>query len=191
MAQSDKYKQLRQIISALEQFQKRKNSLFSLDKLAKYLNLSERELDEVLKLVFRFQSIFCSIFEDFILVKKWKNEKTYLILKPKTEVKNIGVLEPKEIEIHKEQAGLLNDIAYYFQHIKIGQGFNIKSDGAALSKKVKQFKSTHPFFFESRGNDLIYPSKLAIEAGNLIRFYRKSKKTVSKLEIEEYVIQVV
>lgn len=51
MAQSD---QLHQIISVLEQFQTRKNSLFNLDKLANYLNLSERGLEEVLELVFRF-----------------------------------------------------------------------------------------------------------------------------------------
>lgn len=111
MAQSD---QLHQIISALEQFQTLKNSLFSLDKLANYLNLSERGLKEVLELVFRFQVLFNSMFKDYILVKKWKNEKTYQILKPKSEVKHIGVVEPKEIEIDKDHVEILNDIVYYF-----------------------------------------------------------------------------
>lgn len=191
MAQSDKMNQLGKIISALEQFQSRKNSLFSLDKLASYLNLSEREMEEVLKLVFRFQALFSSMFEGYILVKKWKNEKTYLTLKPKTDVKNVGVLYPKEIEISKEQAELLNDVIYYFQHVKIGRGFNVKSNGTELSKKVKRFNRSHPYFFEHRGNGLIYPSKLAVEAGNLIRIYNKNKKTLTKLEIEEYFIQIV
>ena len=191
MIQSDKYRQLHQIISALEQFQTRKNSLFSLDNLATYLNLTERELEEVLELVFRFQGLFRSNFADYILVKKWKNEKTYLILKPKTEVINTNLNQLKEIEIDKEQTELLTDVVYYFQHVKIGKGFNIKSNGADFSKKVKQLNRSHPFFFEHRGNGLIYPSKLAVEAGNLIRSYNKSKKTLSKIEIEEYLIIIV
>ena len=191
MAQNDKIKQLHKIISALEQFQTRKDKLFSLDKLANYLNLSERDLEEVLELVFRFQFLFSSIFEGLILVKKWKNEKTYLILKSKSEVKNIDLMEPKEIEISKDQAEILNDIVYYFQHVKIGKGFDVKSNGAELSKKVKQLNRSHPYFFGHRGNGLLYLSKLAVEAGNLIRSYNKSKKSVSKLEIEEFIIQIV
>jgi len=191
MAQSDKMNQLGKIISALEQFQTRKDSLFSLDKLASYLNLSEQEMEEVLELVFRFQALFSSMFEGYILVKKWKNEKTYLTLKLKADVKRFGVVEPKEIEISKKQAELLNDVIYYFLHVKIGRGFNIKSNGTELSKKVKRLNRSHPYFFEHRGNGLIYPSKLAVEAGNLIRLYKKNKKTLTKLEIEEYFIQIV
>ena len=191
MAQSDKIKQLHKIISALEQFQRRKKSLFSLDKLANYLNLSERDMEEVLEVVFRFQALFSSMFEGFVLVKKWRNEKTYLTLKSKSEVKNLDVAEPKEIEIDKEQAELLNDIVYYFQHVKIGKGFNVKSSGTELSKKIKQLNRSNPFFFEHRGNGLIYPSKLAVEAGKLIQSYNRSKKTLSKLEIDDYSIQIV
>ncbi|MBY9016373.1 MAG: hypothetical protein KGD68_11820 [Candidatus Lokiarchaeota archaeon] len=191
MAQSVKIKQLHQIISALERFQTRKNDLFSLDKLAGYLNLSERDLVELLELVFRFQHLFGVLFDDRILCKKWKKEKIYLILKPKCEVKNNCVIEPKEIEIDKDQSEILNDIVYYYQHVKIGRGFDVKSNGAEFSKKVKRLKSTHPFFFENRGNGLICPSKLAVEAGNLIRSYSKIKKSVSKLEIEDYLIKMV
>ncbi len=191
MAQNDKINQLHKIISALEQFKKRKNSLFSLDKLANYLNLSIRDMEEVLELVFRFQALFSSMYEGYILVKKWKKEKIYLMLKPRTEVKNIGVVEPKEIEINTDEAELLNDMVYYFQHVKIGKGFNIKLNGAEFSQKVKQFNRSHPYFFEHRGNGLIYPSKLAVEAGKLIQSYKRSKKTISKLEIEDFLIQIV
>ena len=191
MAQSDKVRQLHQIISAIEQFETRKNSLFSLDKLVNYLNLSEWELKEMLELLFRFQNLFNSVFINHVLVKKWKNNKSYLILKEKRDVRNNGKEEPKEIDIDKEQAKLLNDVVYYFQHVKIGKGFNVRRNGTELSKKVKQFNRSHPYFFEHRGNGLIYPSKLAVEAGKLIQFYKKSKKTISKLEIEEYLINII
>jgi hypothetical protein len=190
MAQSDTIKQLHKLISALEKFQTRKKSMFSLDKMATFLELSEEELDEILELVFQFQKLFNSVFEDFYLFKKWKNNKTYIVLKLKSEVKNISSNEPKEIEINKEQIKVLNDIVYYFQHIKIGSGFDIKHNTTELSRKVSELKRSHPFFFEYRGNGLVYPSKLAVELGKNISFHNKSKKLINKLEIEDYLIQI-
>ncbi len=190
MTQSVKFKQLHQLISALEKFQSRKNSMFSLEKLAAYFQLSEEELNEILELVFRFQNLFSSVFEDFYLFKKWKNNKTYLVLKLKSEVKNPITNEPKEIEIDQGQTRILNDIVYYFLHVKIGNGFNIKQNDTELSKKVRELKRSHPYFFEYRGNGLIYPSKLAIETGKVISFYNKSKKLITKFEVEEYLIQI-
>ncbi len=192
MTQSAKIKQLNQILSALEKFQVRKNSLFNLDKLAEYLKLSASELEDVLKLIFRFQHLFSSAFEGFVLCKKWKNNnKSYLILKPKSEVKDISVLEPKEIEIARDQVKLLSDIAYYFQRVKIGKGFNLKRNGTELSRKVKELKKSHPYFFESKGNGLVYPSKLAVDAGNLILSYDRSKRSFSQLKIGDYTIKII
>lgn len=190
MAQSVIIKQLHQVLSALEKFQTRKNSMFSLDKLATYLNLAGRELDEILELVFRFQMLFNSTLEDYFLFKKWKNNKNYLVLKPKSDVKNPITNEPKEIEIDQGQVRILNDIVYYFLHVKIGKGFNIKQNSTELSKKVKELKRFHPYFFEYRGNGLIYPSKLAIETGKVISFYNKSKKLITQFEVEDYLIQI-
>ncbi|MBY8978776.1 MAG: hypothetical protein KGD72_00165 [Candidatus Lokiarchaeota archaeon] len=191
MAQSVKIKQLHQIISALERFQTRKSSLFRLDKLAYYLNLSERDLEEVLELVFRFQNLFKSVISDFILCKKWRNDKYYLILKRKSDVTCQNLSDVKEVEINQTQVNLLSDVIYYFQHVKIGKGFNINTNKTELSKKVKQLNRSHPYFFEHRGNGLIYPSKLAVEAGKLIQSYNRSKKTISKLQIEDFIIQIV
>jgi len=191
MVQRVKFKQLHQIISALERFQTRKASLFSLDKLANYLNLSERDLEEVLELVFRFQNLFNSVISDFVLCKKWSNDKYYLMLKPKSEVSSRDLSDLKEVEIDQTQVNLLSDVIYYFQHIKIGKGFNVNRNTTELSKKVKQLNRSHPYFFEHRGNGLIYPSKLAVEAGKLIQSYNRSKKTISKLKIENFVIQIV
>jgi len=191
MAQGTKIKQLHQIVSALEKFQTRKNSLFSLDKLANYLTLSERDLEEMLELVFRFQNLFNSVISDFILCKKWRNNTSYLILKPKSDVTYQNLSDLKEVEIHQTQLNLLSDVIYYFQHVKIGKGFNIIRNNTELSKKVKQLNRSHPYFFEHRGNGLIYPSKLAVEAGRLIQSYNRSKKTISKLQIEDFIIQIV
>lgn len=191
MAQSAKIKQLNQILSALEKFQVRKNSLFSLDKLAEYLKLSVGELDAVLDVIFRFQELFHYVFEGYVLCKKWKNDKTYLILKLKSEVKDPSILELKEIEIDRDQIKLLSDIVYFFRRVKIGKGFNLKRNGTELSKKVKELKKIHPYFFESKGNGLVYLSKLAVEAGNLILSYDRSKKSFSKLQIGEYFIKIV
>ena len=191
MTQSSKVKQLNQIISILEKFQVRKNNLFSIDKLTEYLNLSASESDDVLKLIFRFQQLFSLAFEGYFLCKKWKNNKSYLILKPKSEVKDISVLESKEIEIARDHVKLLSDIAYYFQRVKIGKGFNLKRNGTELSRKVKELKKAHPYFFESKGNGLVYPSKLAVEAGNLTRSYEKSKRLFSQLKIGDYTLKII
>jgi hypothetical protein len=191
MAQCTKIKQLHQIVSALEKFQTRKNSLFSLDKLANFLNMSERDLEEVLELVFRFQNLFNSMISGFVLCKKWRNDKSYLVLKSKSEVSNQDLSDLKEVEISQTQVNLLSDVIYYFQHIKIGKGFNIKRNNTELSKKVKQLNRSHSYFFEHRGNGLIYPSKLAVEAGRLIQSYNRSKKTISKFQIEDFIIQIV
>ena len=193
MTQNAKIKQLNHVLLALEKFQVRKNSLFSLDKLAEYLKLSASELEEVLKLIFRFQQLFSSVFEGYVLCKKWKNDKTYLVLKSKSEVKDKegSVLETKEIEIARDQIKLLSDVVYFFQRVKIGKGFDLKRNGTELSKKVKELKKAHPYFFESKGNGLVYPSKLAVDAGNLILSYDRSKKSFSRLKIGDYAIILI
>lgn len=193
MTQSAKIKQLNQVISALEKFEVRKNSLFSLDKLAEYLKLSASELEEVLKLIFRFQKLFSSAFEGCVLCKKWKNGKSYLALNSKSEVnvKAGSVFETKEIEISQEQVKLLSDMVYFFQHVKIGKGFDLKRNGTELSRKVKELKRSHPYFFESKGNGLVYPSKLAVEAGNLILSYDRSKRSFSRLKIGDYTVVII
>ena len=191
MTQSVKIKRLNQVLLALEKFQVRKNSLFSLDKLAEYLKLSASELEEVLQLIFRFQRLFSSAFEGYVLCQKWKNDKTYLALKPKSEVKDGSVLEFREIEIARDQVKLLSDIAYFFQRVKIGKGFDLKRNGTELSRKVKELKKSHPYFFEIKGNGLVYPSKLAIDAGNLILSYDRSNRSFSRLKIGDYTVIII
>jgi len=192
MTQSAKITRLNHVLLALEKFQTRKNSLFSLDKLAEYLKLSASELEEVLELIFRFQRLFSSTFEGCVLCQKWKNGKSFLVLKAKSEVKSeFKDLETKEIEIARDQVKLLSDIAFYFQRVKIGKGFDLKRNGTELSRKVKKLKKSHPYFFESKGNGLVYPSKLAVEVGNLITSYDRSKRSFSRLKIGDYTVIII
>ncbi|MBY9020861.1 MAG: hypothetical protein KGD67_07375 [Candidatus Lokiarchaeota archaeon] len=191
MALNTNIKQLHLIVSALERFKTRKNNLFSLDKLTAYLNITDRELEEVLELLFRFQHLFSVILDDHILCKKWRNDKCYLILKLKSDITCLDSSILKEAEINQTQVNLLSDVIYYFQHVKIGKGFTVRGNGTELSKKVKQLNRSHPYFFEHRGNGLIYPSKLAVEAGKLIQSYNRSKKKLSKFQIEDFIIQIV
>ena len=191
MTQSATTKLLNQVLLALEKFQTRKNSLFSLDKLAEYLKLSPSELEEVLKLIFRFQRLFSSVFEGYFLCKKWKNDKSYMVLKPKSEVEDFSFLEPKEIEITREQVKLLSDVVYFFQRVKIGKGFDLKRNGTELSRKVKELKKAHPYFFESKGNGPVYPSELAVEAGNLVLSYDRSNRSFSRLKIGDYTVKII
>ncbi|MFX0074347.1 MAG: hypothetical protein ACFE96_02820 [Candidatus Hermodarchaeota archaeon] len=191
MAQGVNFSRIHQVISALENFKSRKECIFNLNKLATYLQISNDELREILKVIFRFQKLFNSVFCDFYLLEKWKNNKIYLVLKLKSEVKNTNLKEQKVIEISQNHINILNDLVYYFQHVKIGSGFDIKHKTSELSKKVSELKSNHPYFFEFRGNGLIYPSKLAVETGNLISFHNKSKKYITTLEVEDYLIEIV
>ena len=191
MTQSATTKLLNQVLLALEKFQTRKNSLFSLDKLAEYLKLSPSELEEVLKLIFRFQRLFSSVFEGYFLCKKWKNDKSYMVLKPKSEVEDFSFLEPKEIEITREQVKLLSDVVYFFQRVKIGKGFDLKRNGTELSRKLKELKKAHPYFFESKGNGPVYPSELAVEAGNLVLSYDRSNRSFSRLKIGDYTVKII
>jgi len=103
----------------------------------------------------------------------------------------IEFLEPREIETARDQVKLLSDIAFYFQRVRIGKGFNLRRNGTELSRRVKELKKSHPYFFESKGNGLVYPSRLAVDAGNLILSYDRSKRSFSQLKIGDYTIKII
>ena len=86
---------------------------------------------------------------------------------------------------------MLSDVVYFFQRVKIGKGFDLKRNGTELSRKVKKLKKAHPYFFESKGNGLVYPSKLAVDTGNLILSYDRSKRSFSRLKVGDYAIILV
>ncbi|MFX1406869.1 MAG: hypothetical protein ACFFBW_07935 [Promethearchaeota archaeon] len=186
MLQSSKLlKKIGYIIDAISQFPNKQDSLFNVSKLKSILLLSDEEMDQILKIIFKLQDQFSILFKDYQLRKIWKNGTIFLTLIPKDHCKN-DFLFSKEISLTPDHSNLLNDIIYYFEHVKIGKGFNLHINGTMLSKKVNELYKTHPYLFESRGNGLIYPTNLAVKIGKQLYSYNKGNREVCNLQIDEY-----
>jgi hypothetical protein len=178
--------QLYKVLNLLEQFCERKNQSINISKLAVAMNLSLKEVDSLMRLVFRFQSIFKNFSQDQTLCKIWKEGKCYITLSNK----NINSFNG-EIRMTKKNLQILGDIIYYFCYINIGQGFSIKFTSTDLIKKVKTLKKNHPYFFEYRGDGLVYPSKLAIKLGRLLETYNRTNRSISTISCDNYIINVI
>ncbi len=185
MPSSWRFQKLHKILNILEQFNEHPNSNFNFSKLEEVLGLLPKEGEELLNLIFQFQDLFHSKLKGYILYKKRKNTNLYLTLKAKSQVKDGDKLEANEINITKAESNLLSDIIYYFQHIKIGKGFDVSYNHSELIQKVKSLKGTHPYFFEHRGNGLIYPTKLAVDLGVQILSYQRGNKPIRELNVND------
>ncbi|MFX0032555.1 MAG: hypothetical protein ACFE8E_02830 [Candidatus Hodarchaeota archaeon] len=190
MPPSDKFQLLLNIIHALEKFQDHPQAQFNFSKLCKGLKLLPKEGEELLDMIFRFQSLFRSHLEGFTICKKRRNTTLYLTLKAQSEVEKIETAESHEITINIEHSNVLSDIIYYFQHINIGKGFNLNQNNSELIHKVKHLKNNHPYFFEHRGNGLTYPTKLAIDLGTHILSYKRGNKPIRKINLLNYKITI-
>ena len=182
-------KKIGYIIDALNLFPYKQDSLFNVSRLTSMLQLSEEEMDQILKILFKLQDQFSNHFKGYELQKIWKNGTIYLTLISKEQNINDKSYQ-KEISLSPDHSNLLNDIIYYFEHIKIGKGFDPRVNGTELSKKVKELNNVHPYLFESRGNSLLYPTKLAIEIGKMLYSYNKNNRDVAKIHLDEYLITI-
>lgn len=182
---------LDKILDLLEDLQQRKPSLLNLTRLFKLLNFPKEELENLIEIIFRFQNFFSNPKEKFWLTKLWLNGQFYLKLIPISENIYDKPSNQKFIKLNHEHIQLLNDIIYYFNHIKIGKSFNSNTHNSALTQKVKKLKKLHPYFFENRGNGTFYPTKLASQLGKTVSLYNKSNRKIHNLEIEGYQIMVV
>lgn len=185
MPSSWKIQKLYKILDILKQFNKHPNSNFNFSKLEDVLGLLPKEGGDLLNLIFQFQELFHSKLNGYVLYKKRKNKNLYLALKAKSQIKDGDNLNVNEINITKTESNLLSDIIYYFQHIKIGKGFDVSYNNSELIQKVKSLKGTHPYFFEHRGNGLIYPTKLAVDLGVQILSYQRGNKPITELNIND------
>ncbi len=178
--------QLYKILDLLEQFCRKKNQNISLIKLANALNLSSGELDLLIEVIFRFQSIFKNFPQKQILSKIWRKGECYLTLTNKN-----GNSFSTEIRVTKEDLHLLSDVAYYFCHVNIGQGFSIKFVPTDLLKKIKLLQKKHPYFFEYRGNGLVYPSELALKLGKILETYNRANRSIITVSCGEYIVKII
>ena len=182
---------LYKVLDLLEDLQRQKKILLNLTRLFELLNISEEDLENLTELIFRFQTFFSNSNEEFWLTKLWINGQIYLKLIPISKDRLDKSSDQKIIKLKHEHIQLLNDIIYYFNNIKIGKAFNSNTHISALTQKIKKLRKIHPYFFENKGNGIIYPSKLASQLGKTLNLYKKGNRKVQDIQIEGYQIKVV
>jgi len=179
---------LNQIIEYLGKFEDYYEKKFNFSKLAQLLKIPNSEVDEIIHLLLNFQEKFEIVFNKYKLYKYRANNHTYLITERRCEYKKSEI--PDKIDIFHSQLTLLNDIIYVFKYIKRGRGFDLIENGSELLGKVRQLKETHPYLFESKESDLVYPSELGLKLGEIVISYNKSNKQLEEVNIDNHIIKV-
>ena len=181
-------KGLKNLIIALKKFHKGSIKSFNFSNLEAQWDISSEDAESLMDLILQFQDLFLNSFEGYQLEKRWMNGKKYLTVWPRNE--NFCSGETKEVWMSQEEANDLSDIVLYFQGVKIGKGFDIKIANSHLTKKVVRLYKSHPYFFDSSGNYLLYPSPLAIRLGMEISMFKKTNRALSHLSLCEYEIYI-
>ena len=168
----------------LKQFIEKGHTSFNINKVADALHLTANGMEELLELTFEWQKIFHAILSGNSFIRVRKNNTWYLIISPKSH-------HHTEIQISHKEINILNDIIYYFQHIAKGKGFNTRFTTSNLLEKLKHLQKIHPYFFERRGNGLVYPSNLALSLGSSLEKCNRTNKDINCFSVETYLIRIV
>ena len=174
------------VVKILEKFADNYGKRFNLTKLAQYLNLSPSEIDELIKLILKFQDLFQGTFKTHTIKKRIIDNQLFLITEPKRLSHSI----PAKIKLSKSNFNLLSDIIYIFKFVKRGKGFDIKANGSELLSNIKELWNFYPYFFEVNENELIYPSEFGLKLGELILSYKKSGKIIESMRLDKHIIMV-
>jgi len=153
------------------------------------LKIPNSEVDGIIELLLNFQEKFEDVFSKYHIKKYRADNQIYLITERKNQLDSLEI--PATIKITPSHLKLLNDVIYIFKHVKIGKGFDISKNGSELLTNLKELNNTHPYFFISKGNGLIYPSELGLKLGELIISYNKGNKEVKTLSIENHTFKVI
>ena len=178
---------LQQVLIALKSFEGKYEKKFNFSKLASYLRLSERSSQIFLNFFLEMQEDFkefSRIFQGRELSLKHEGNTIYLTAK-----KTYKEL-PETIILKKEHEEWLSDLIYAFKHVKKGKGFDLKKNNGEMIKHLRLLMNHHPYFFIKNGDDLIYPSRLASELGNILFTYKKLNKNLDAIEIMNSNIRV-
>jgi len=179
-------RKLHQILSALGEFKNRYHKKLNFSKLVDFLKLDDADKDELIYLILRFQKQFDEVFKDHILEKKIIGGHTYLVSekKPHTYKEKI-LLIPNTVRLDNKDSKILSDVIYLFKFVRRGKGFDLEESTTDLVKNVKLLKQEHPYFFIKNGNNLVYPSQIAVELGNMIQAYNKSNKLLKTITLHK------
>jgi len=177
------FTQLEKLLNLLEELHSNGHQYLNLNKVSTILGLSQEAADNLICLIFKFQDLFTAPQFTNHLVKIRKSGNWYL-----TTSKDHENSTSIEVWLTKIECNLLSDISHYFQHIAKGAGFDLRFVTTELLKNVKKLKKAHPYFFETRGNGLMYPTFLALSLGNRLDSYNRTNRFVSCLMCENYKI---
>ncbi|MHA1844906.1 MAG: hypothetical protein ACTSWE_11650 [Promethearchaeota archaeon] len=174
------FKKLHEILDVLEKFKYNKGKKLNLNKLASSLQIPSNLLPKIAYLLVRFQEVFNSL-EEHELELENQGNNYYFSLKEKTlPARNKNLFPPpKRIVLTEDEANILNDMVYSFKKIHRGVGFDLSSQ--TNNKRILQLYETHPYFFFKNGNDLYYPSQLALALGQKLLTYKKSRRPFYEL----------
>lgn len=187
---------INQIINAIGEFEGHYDKKFNFSKLTKLLKIPTSEVNYIISLILNFQDKFERVFNEYKLEKREINDQIYLITEKKLSpmikktfnntTTNINI----EKSLSKAHSNLLSDIIYVFKHVERGKGINLSDKNTELLKNVKELYQTHPYLFQKNGNNLLYPSNVALKLGDTILSYRKSGKKVTTMKINNYIFTI-
>ncbi|MFX1399591.1 MAG: hypothetical protein ACFFAS_21405 [Promethearchaeota archaeon] len=183
---------INQIINAIGEFEGHYDKKFNLSKLAKLLKIPASEIDHIISVILNFQDKFERVFKEYALKKRDFNDQIYFITEKKASLMtNIKYATPLiEKSLSKTHSKLLSDIIYVFKYVERGKGFNLYDKTTELLRNVKELHRTHPYLFQRNGNNLLYPSEVALTLGDAILSYTKSGKDINTITIKNYTFTI-
>ncbi len=194
---------LQKIADVVDGFESDCVKRLNVSKIVKASNFSDKQTSELLDVIIKYQTIFAKTSKKFKLKKSKSKEQMYLVfdINKNAEKQNPEESETKvessekgdqicEVKISVSQAQKINDIVYMFKRINRGKGFDLTVSGSELLDSIKSFRESHPFLFRVNGGNLVYPTDICLELGDLILTYNKASKPLSKFEVKNYYIKV-
>jgi hypothetical protein len=179
-------KKLHQVVSAIGEFKNRYDKKLNFSKLIKFLKLNDADTEEIVYLILRFQEQFTEIFKDHTLSRKIISGQTYLVPEKKLHnyIEKI-LLIPDTVRVCEKDSKTLSDVTYFFKYVHRGNGFDLEVNTTDLIKNVICLRQEHPYFFVKNGSNLVYPSQIALELGNMIQTYNKSNKLLKTITLHK------
>ncbi|NVM55564.1 MAG: hypothetical protein HWN66_17790 [Candidatus Helarchaeota archaeon] len=181
---------LNRFLLVLKEFESNYNKRLNISNLTRFLKIKASDVDDLISLILEFQEQFNTIFNNYRLKKKSVNNHAYLIVE-KLDNEHHKIDIPPVVKLSLSQLKLFNDIIYIFKFMKRGKGFDVSKNGTELIANLKTLKDAHPYLFDTRGNGIIYPSRLGIKLGELIMSYNKSNKKIDEFIIGNHVFSVM
>ncbi len=175
------FKKLHEILDVLEKFKYNKGKKLNLNKLASSLEIPSNLLPKIAHLLVRFQEVFNSLEEHELELENQGNNYYFSLMEKTLPARNKNLFPPpKRIVLTEDEANILNDMIYSFKKIRRGVGFDLSSQ--TNNKRILQLNEKHPYFFFKNGNDLYYPSQLALTLGQKLLMYKKSRRPFHELK---------